>query len=85
MTELEKLESGLEYDFWDKEVDARKLQAVIACSKLNSIPVNDQDSREIAIKELFGQVGTTLMFYLVLIVIAVKTSKLVITFLQTTM
>lgn len=24
MTELEKLEAGLEYSFWDKDVNARK-------------------------------------------------------------
>ena len=29
MTELEKLEAGLEYSFWDEEVDARKLHALL--------------------------------------------------------
>ena len=28
MTELEKLDAGLEYDFWDAEVDGRKLHAL---------------------------------------------------------
>ena len=25
MTEIEKLDAGLEYDFWDEDVNARKL------------------------------------------------------------
>ena len=35
MTELEKLEAGLPYDFRDPEVDARKLHAVKMCKVLN--------------------------------------------------
>lgn len=31
MTEVEKLDAGLEYSFWDKDVDARKLHAVQGC------------------------------------------------------
>lgn len=57
MTELEKLEAGLEYSFWDEEVDARKLQAVLGCQKLNAISVLDYDAREAAIHELFGSTG----------------------------
>ena len=57
MTELEKLDAGLEYDFWDSEVDARKLHAVEICGKLNSIPVTDSESRERAIRELVGSAG----------------------------
>ena len=57
MTELEKLDAGLEYDFWDKEVDGRKLNAVIGCEKLNAISVLDSETREAAIRELFGTVG----------------------------
>ena len=57
MTELEKLDAGLEYDFWDKEVDGRKLNAVIGCEKLNAISVLDSEAREAAIRELFGTVG----------------------------
>jgi len=57
MTELEKLDAGLEYDFWDKEVDRRKLNAVIGCEKLNAISVLDSTAREAAIRELFGTVG----------------------------
>ncbi len=28
MTELEKLDAGLEYDFWDAGVNGRKLRAI---------------------------------------------------------
>ena len=59
MTELEKLDAGLEYSFWDEEVDARKLHAVIGCQKLNAISVLDSDAREAAIRELFGDVGAS--------------------------
>ena len=57
MTELEKLEAGLEYCFDDPEVDARKLHAVKGCQKLESVDVLDQKGKEEAIRELFGSVG----------------------------
>lgn len=57
MTELEKLDAGLEYSFRDEEVDARKLHAVLGCQKLNAISVLDYEAREEAIRELFGSVG----------------------------
>ena len=57
MTELEKLDAGLEYSFWDEEVDARKLHAVQGCQKLNAISVLDIEARERAIRDLFGTVG----------------------------
>ncbi|MGX7112573.1 sugar O-acetyltransferase [Gemella cuniculi] len=57
MTELEKLDAGLEYDFWDKEVNERKTRAIERCEKLNSISILDKKNREIALQELFGSVG----------------------------
>lgn len=42
MTELEKLDAGLEYDFWDKEVNARKLRAIDLCAELNAAPEEDE-------------------------------------------
>lgn len=57
MTELEKLEAGLEYDFWDKEVNARKLHAVKGCMRLNAIDPFDDKARVAAIRELFGSAG----------------------------
>ena len=41
MTEAEKLDAGLEYDFWDEEVDGRKLHALEWCQKLNAIPMQN--------------------------------------------
>ncbi len=57
MSEVEKLDAGLEYDFWDPEVDARKLHAVEGCQKLNAIPVQQSAEREAAVRELFGSAG----------------------------
>lgn len=57
MTEVEKLDSGLEYDFWDEAVNARKLHAIAGCAKLNAIAVTEDASREEAIRDLFGSVG----------------------------
>jgi len=36
MTELEKLEAGLEYCYDDPEVDGRKEQAIIMCKKMGT-------------------------------------------------
>lgn len=57
MTELEKLDAGLEYDFWDEEVNARKLNAIEICAKLNALPATEEAARERAIRELFGAAG----------------------------
>ena len=57
MTELEKLDAGLEYCFWDEAVNARKLHAVAACEKLNALPQSAEKAREAAVRELFGSVG----------------------------
>lgn len=57
MTELEKLEAGLPYDFKDSEVDGRKLNAVLGCQRLNQISVLEIAERQAAIRELFGSVG----------------------------
>ena len=58
MTELEKLDAGLEYDFWDEGVNSRKLHAIEGCAKLNAIPVTEDTTREAAVRELFGSVGS---------------------------
>lgn len=57
MTELEKLEQGLYYDFYDPEVDGRKLHAVEGCQRLEAVPVTDGERRQQAIRELFGSTG----------------------------
>ena len=57
MSELEKLEAGLEYYFTDREINVLKLRAMERYQKLNAIDVRDYNKRYLAIKELFGQVG----------------------------
>ena len=57
MTELEKLDAGLEHDFTDSEVDKRKLSAVRGCRKLNSLPMEEKEERTKVIQELFKKVG----------------------------
>lgn len=59
MTELEKLDAGLEYDFCDESVNGRKLHAVELCTKLNAISPTDGTSKNTVIRELFGSVGRT--------------------------
>lgn len=58
MTELEKLDAGMEYDFWDKDVNARKLHAIEGCRKLNALSVTDEAARDEAIRNLFKSVGS---------------------------
>lgn len=57
MTELEKLDAGLPYDFWDKEVNARKLRAIHICARLNAMPQDDEAARIPVIRELFAAAG----------------------------
>lgn len=57
MTELEKLEAGLEYDFWDNQVSERKLRAIDKCEKLNNIDQKDKEKRSKVIDELLGSHG----------------------------
>ena len=57
MTEAEKLDAGLEYDFTEPEVRGRKFRAVKGCQKLNGIDMTETAAREAAIRELFGSAG----------------------------
>lgn len=59
MTEAEKLDAGLEYDFWDEEVNARKLKAIEGCRKLQKLQEAGAGEEEQAavIRELFGAAG----------------------------
>ena len=57
MTEAEKLDAGMEYDFWDAEVDGRKLHALKWCQKLNAIPMQNEAERMAAVRQLFGFAG----------------------------
>jgi len=57
MTELEKLEAGLEYCYDDPEVDGRKEQAIINCQKYNALDPLDFDAQYQMLKEMLGSVG----------------------------
>ncbi len=57
MTEIEKLEAGLEYTYDDPEVAARKENAIIQCRKYNAIDDTDYDAQYAQLKEMLGSVG----------------------------
>ena len=57
MTELEKLDAGFEYCFWDDEVVARKINAIQLCRELNAASPLDYEAMKEIIRELFGSVG----------------------------
>ncbi len=57
MTELEKLEAGLEYDYTAPELSARKHRAAALCDKLETIPVSETAARAEVLRELFGHAG----------------------------
>ena len=59
MTELEKLNAGLEYDFWDPEVNGLKMNAVKNCAVLNALDPTDTAAREKVIRQLFGSCGAS--------------------------
>lgn len=54
MREIEKLDAGLEYCFFDEEVAKRKENALIKCREFNNIDPTDFEAQEKAIKDLFG-------------------------------
>ena len=59
MTEEEKLDAGLYYDFWDPGVNGRKLGAIKFCRELRKMQDSDASEEELTalIKEYFGSVG----------------------------
>ena len=57
MTELEKLDGGLEYCFFDDKVVARKENALKGCARFNAINPSNYEEQLAAIKELFGSTG----------------------------
>lgn len=54
MTELKKLEAGLEYSFFDDEVNARKQYAIGQTDILNGINQNDEDAIAKQLIKMFG-------------------------------
>lgn len=57
MTELEKLEAGLEYCFFDEEVEWRKKRAVVGCARFNKVEPLDFEMQTKVLRELFGSIG----------------------------
>lgn len=84
MTELEKLDAGLEFCFADPEVEARKGNAVTLCRELNSIPHTDRNKQREVITMLFGSAGKILRFCPVFNVITERISMWEKTFWPTT-
>lgn len=72
MTELEKLEAGLEYCYDDPEVEARKENAVLQCKKYNAIDDTDYDAQYAQLKAMLGGVGEKVWIGKPLIVIMAK-------------
>ena len=66
MTELEKLEAGLEYDFWDAGVNDRKLGAIKFCRELRKLQDADatevqQDGMYVYVPDLCATMGKIFM------------------------
>lgn len=59
MTEEEKLDAGLYYDFLDAGVNCRKLKTIKFCRELRKMQDMDatEAEQEILIKEYLGSVG----------------------------
>lgn len=57
MTEQEKLEAGLEYNFMDPEMGAQKRRAMLLCRQLNETDEQDIPARETLVRKLFGAAG----------------------------
>ena len=57
MTELEKLDAGLEYCFDAPDVAARKQAALLACRELDAIDPRDAQARDAALRALLGSCG----------------------------
>lgn len=57
MTELEKLEAGIDFCYDDEEVNAIKNNAIIQCAKYNAIDDLDKEAQYNFLKEMLGSVG----------------------------
>lgn len=57
MTELEKLNAGLEYCYDDPEVSALKENAIVQCKRYNAIDDTDTEAQYAQLKEMLGSVG----------------------------
>ena len=86
MTEEEKLDAGLYYDFWDVGVNGRKLNAIKFCRELRRMQDADatEDEQAVLIKKYFGS-AVMCVCVQALCVTAAKIFMLGISFLQITM
>jgi maltose O-acetyltransferase len=57
MTEIEKLEAGLEYCYDDPEVEARKINAIVQCRTYNSIDDMDFEGQRRQLRAMLGRIG----------------------------
>ena len=57
MTELEKLNAGLEYSYDDPEVEALKENAILQCKAYNAIDDTDYAAQYAHLKAILGSVG----------------------------
>lgn len=57
MTELEKLDAGLEYCYDDPEVNARKERAIVLCKEYNAIDDLDYEAQERFLCKMLGHKG----------------------------
>ena len=57
MTEIEKLEAGLEYCYDDPEVVARKENAILQCKKYNAIDDSDYEAQYAQLQGMLGSIG----------------------------
>ena len=57
MTELEKMEAGEIYDFWDDAVEARKNYAIVKCAEYNAIDPLDNAARWQYLHDWLGAFG----------------------------
>ena len=57
MTEMEKMKAGLEYSYADKELVARKTQAILWCEEYNAIDGRDFETQYAYLKKMLGSVG----------------------------
>lgn len=57
MTELEKLQAGLEYCYDDPEVVALKERAIVWCAQYNSLDDTNYEAQYVHLKKMLGSVG----------------------------
>ncbi|MBR1543128.1 MAG: sugar O-acetyltransferase [Bacteroidaceae bacterium] len=57
LTEVEKMDAGLEYCFWDEDVEALKTRAIGWCKEYNAIDDTDYEAQESYLGKMLGSKG----------------------------